>query len=816
MRGKMRALKISLVGFSAEEQPVLKRLFSEICPDAWLNCLPTYAIESSRLLQDYDIVLLRYAEESVWVKHFLQSRVVGHIYQPVLVIVEQFTSGIVVELTNLGADRVIPFHEAWELVPACMQVFFPEVCKGSTQQACEKPPQNAFDGMSGITRLLRTEKLGLTFVERLLDILDAMVVVLSKDGGILFFNRKCEELTGYGLPEVAGRNFADIFLLPEEKAEVMQVLSNLKEGSFPGQHQNSWLTREGKEIRIEWSNTSLIDENGEVAYILAIGLDITEAYTQSQSLRALEQRFAKVFNTTLIGIAILTRPDGRVIQANEGLANILGVPESDLTGKTLVEISLFSSHLAVQEAIERVTMQSLPVYLEVPLLTGDHRHRTIQLSLDMFDLAGQAGLLLLAHDITERVQAEERYFRLNMDLENRVLSAVAEQDAINRELHNEISYRQAIESSSERLTQIIWETPDIVAITNIGGHLIYLNNHGRKLIGLEEMDSISQYSVYEFYDPEYRKYILDEIMPYVVMNGSWRGETTLIFADGRKIPISQVILGHRDENGEVKYFSSIARDISEQKEYEQKLQQSYEREKRLGEMRSSLFSMTSHQFRTPLSTILSSADLLDVYGEQWGKEKRSKHIKRIQEAVGRMEKLLSGILLLRKMESQVQVDVSEIELVSFCQRFVEEVYLNEQGLHKIEFDAAVSPLKARVDGEILRRILDNILSNALKYSPPGSRVRFALWLEAGVVHVEVSDQGIGIPEKEMPLLFAPFYRGTNVTDKPGSGLGLMIVEKSLELIQGSIEIFSKTDQGTVVLIRFPQGEMPLGLQDIGH
>lgn len=217
----MRALKISLVGFSADEQPLFSRLLTDTCPDPCVNFYPIHVEKNSRLLAECDFLILRSAEEPDWVEQFLEIRLIRHIYQPVMVVVDRFTPDIVIQLSNLGADRVVPVLKAGELIPACLQVFFPELCKVAMPQVREDSALYAFDGMSGITRLLRTEKLGLTFVERLLDILDAMVVVLSKDGAILFFNRKCEEITGYGLADVAGRNFADIFLLPEEKAQVM-------------------------------------------------------------------------------------------------------------------------------------------------------------------------------------------------------------------------------------------------------------------------------------------------------------------------------------------------------------------------------------------------------------------------------------------------------------------------------------------------------------------------------------------------------------------------------------------------------------------
>jgi len=806
----MQALKICLMGFAEEEQDGLRALLEQACPMPVVHFTSPITATHWSLVTDCDLILARHQAGADWVPQFLTARKLHHVYEPVVVLTEVFSAELVLRLSNLGADRVIPLTEVWALLPECLEAFFPEICVDAPKRLGDSRAGYVLDGLSGLPRFLRTEKNSLAFTERLLDTLDAMVLVLTPEGEIVFMNRKTEEASGYSLAEVAGRTVAEIFLVPEEVDEVMQVLGALRNKNFPNRHQNSWLTREGKLLRIEWSNPALTDDSGEVGYIIAMGLDITDAHQQAQELGALERRFSRVFNTTMIGIAILACPEGKIIQANDGLARIVGMDPLDMTGKNLVESALFASEEAVKDAFGRLTQQSGPFFLETPILTQDHRVRHVKFSLDFFDLAGQSGYLLLVQDITEQAQAEERYAQLNAELEARVLGAVAEQDAINRELRNEISFREAIQSSSQRLTEIIWETPDIVAMADVGGKMRYLNKAGRRIVGLDDAESVAHLSVYQFYPSDHQQHIRSEVMPYVLQHDVWQGEAALVFEDGRSIPISQVILCHRDERGQVQFFSSIARDISKQKEYEERLQASYNREKRLGEMRNNLFSMTSHQFRTPLSTILSSAELLEHYGQNWEPQKRVTHLKRIQEAVRRMEVLLGGILQLSQMESQHETQHAEIELVSFCKRALDDFNLNIKGSHPIHFVSARREMIIRTDEELLRRVLDNLLSNAIKYSAPGKRVDLTVEVEGAWVKLRVSDQGIGIPPEDLTKLFDPFFRGKNVADIPGNGLGLMIVKKSLELMQGTIEVSSHVGAGTSVLVRFPVQEGHLG------
>lgn len=802
----MQPLKICMMGFPEEEQASFQSLLEEACPLPDVRFHDPSELRQNTRIADCDLIVLRHKAEAEWVGEFLAARMLHHAYQPVVAVTDEFSAALVLQLNNLGVDRVIPRAVVRGLLPECLESFFPEIFRNAPNRLGEAQGEYAFEGLSGIPRFLRTEKTSLVFVERLLDTLDALVIVLTPDGKIVFLNRRCEAATGYQLAEVAGRLLSEIFLLPEETEEVMQVINDLSNRKYPNQHQNSWLTREGKELRIEWSNTVLLDDGGNVGYIIAMGLDITGFYRQAEELRALEQRFAKVFNTSMIGIAILSRPEGRIVQANEGLAKITGIAQEALAGMNLTETKLFASEKMLKTAFERVSRQSSPFFAETPVFTQDRRVRHVKLSLDFFDLEGQAGFLLLVQDITEQAQAEERYVQLNAELEVRILEAVSEQEAINRELMNEISFRQAIESSSQRLNEIIWETPDIVTMVDVGGRMRYLNKAGRKALGLGEIDSVSEFSVYQFYTPEVREYVQQVVKPHVLEFGFWQGETTLVFEGGRSIPISQVILAHRDTEGNLQYFSSTARDISTQKEYEARLELSYDCEKRLGEMRSHLFSMTSHQFRTPLTTVFSSAELLEHYGESWDAEKRGTHLKRIQAAVRRMETLLGGILQLSQMESLNELERTDIELVAFCKRVLDDFKLNIKESHLIEYVPAQPEIVVWTDEELLRRVLDNLLSNAIKYSAAGSTVQVAVCVENQQANLCVSDQGLGIPLEEQPKLFDPFFRGGNVADIPGNGLGLMIVKKSLELMQGSIDVSSKVGVGTSVAVRFPVQE----------
>ncbi len=232
------------------------------------------------------------------------------------------------------------------------------------------------------------------------------------------------------------------------------------------------------------------------------------------------------------------------------------------------------------------------------------------------------------------------------------------------------------------------------------------------------------------------------------------------------------------------------------------------RERELNEFKSRFLSTISHEFRTPLTAILSSAEMLQRYGEGWPQERRLVHLGRIQSRVQRLAALLEDVLLISRAEAGRQIfHPRPLGLARFCRDLVEEFQLGMATQHEVTLDVTAlptgDPLTVAVDEQLLHHILDNLLSNAVKYSPAGSVVRLALRREEEEAVLQVSDQGIGIPAADLPRLFEPFYRAANVGAAPGAGLGMNIVKRAVEAHSGSISIASVQGRGTTVTVRLP-------------
>lgn len=245
------------------------------------------------------------------------------------------------------------------------------------------------------------------------------------------------------------------------------------------------------------------------------------------------------------------------------------------------------------------------------------------------------------------------------------------------------------------------------------------------------------------------------------------------------------------------------------RENEKELRKAYEKEKQLSELKSRFVSMASHEFRTPLSTILSSADLLEAYKREDQQPKREKHTGRIKSAVANLTGILNDFLSLSKLEEgKIKHQPVHFELKAFCDETLDEVHNLLKPGQQIQFAGPEKEKEVYLDKKFLKNILFNLLSNAIKYSNAEKPIDFQLQSENGELKVKIADRGIGIPEEEQQHLFTRFFRAHNVENIQGTGLGLNIVKRYVELMEGEISFDSKQDVGTTFHIRIPLNESP--------
>lgn len=238
-------------------------------------------------------------------------------------------------------------------------------------------------------------------------------------------------------------------------------------------------------------------------------------------------------------------------------------------------------------------------------------------------------------------------------------------------------------------------------------------------------------------------------------------------------------------------------------ESQKDLSDALDKERQLNEIKTRFVSMASHEFRTPLSTVLSSAALISKYTESDQQEQRNRHVEKIRSSVKHLNDLLEDFLSLGKLdEGKVQMHAVEFDAKETILDITDEMKgLLKPGQEFIHQHEGDSPIFS--DKKMLKNILVNLLTNAIKFSDDGKQIRVNSEVNKKGLQISVKDQGIGIPEEDKEHLFSSFFRGKNVLNIQGTGLGLHIIKRYLTILNGTIQLDSQLNEGTTFTIFIP-------------
>lgn len=257
-------------------------------------------------------------------------------------------------------------------------------------------------------------------------------------------------------------------------------------------------------------------------------------------------------------------------------------------------------------------------------------------------------------------------------------------------------------------------------------------------------------------------------------------------------------------------FTGIVQDLTPRKRMEheirekQALEVELDQQRDLGELKNRFMSMISHELRTPLSVILLSSDFLRRYGDRMPEDEKAEAIATIQVQVRYLENMVGDISALSRADSLDQsIRAENVDLVDLCSDVVANAQILSADTHTILLDTHGHCPSMLADAKLLRQAFSNLLNNAIKYSPSGSTIRFECMCSPHEAVIKVIDQGIGIPEEDQPKLFEPFHRATNVGTRQGTGLGLAVTKRAIEMHHGTITFTTRPDIGTTFIVTLP-------------
>ncbi len=253
-----------------------------------------------------------------------------------------------------------------------------------------------------------------------------------------------------------------------------------------------------------------------------------------------------------------------------------------------------------------------------------------------------------------------------------------------------------------------------------------------------------------------------------------------------------------------KALEEVAQSEAHLKESKIEITQSLNKQQEANRIKSQFISLVSHEFRTPLAAISSNIQLLHRYEDKWPHKKKTVVLKRIQEGIQIMINLLEEITLLSKDQSgRLFVYPEEFQLKHFIVDLIDELKKNSELPLNLEINVNEETPHITSDKELLRQILSHLIINAWKFNPEKNPVNVKITRDNNYIEIVISDQGIGIPQRDLEHIWEPFIRGQNSGDYPGSGLGLAIVKRCVDLLEGSIQIRSTENAGTNVEVKLP-------------
>ncbi|MEO8020341.1 7TM diverse intracellular signaling domain-containing protein [Polaromonas sp.] len=493
-----------------------------------------------------------------------------------------------------------------------------------------------------------------------------------------------------------------------------------------------------------------------------------EALSQSQErYRAVLQEREIILANSIVGIAFLT-PEGRFRWANQAMLEIFGAGDRPLT-------SMEPFYLSRE--------QYLRVGGEVAACIGEGRAYLTEIQVRQYN--GTLIWISLSGKAVSPRDLSQGTVWVMMDITRR------------KELEAEL-----VRTSSER--EAILNTALVGIVLSVRRRLEWVNEKFAEMMDYPRGELMGQSALQLHADADEWNAFGRRARAVLREMGTYTCEQQLRRRNGEMLWVQMggSCLQPQDPDAGVIWTFL---DITERKKSEEDTREAVERQKELNALRSRFVAMTSHEFRTPLATILSSGEILRHYGERLPAAEKAEILDTIAAGVQRMMRMLDRVLLIGKAEAQMlEFDPHTLDLQRLCRELLDEARVQQpDSACALRLDYAGSNEPGLYDEKLLRHILGNLLSNAVKYSPHGGEVLFRVYTEPEALVLEVSDSGIGIPEDEIAHLFESFHRASNVGTIQGTGLGLAIAKNAVSVHGGTISVTSQAGVGTCFSVRLP-------------
>lgn len=528
---------------------------------------------------------------------------------------------------------------------------------------------------------------------------------------------------------------------------------------------------------------SLISAGKGIFFVLATGAmlywlvrrEYKREQTAAERLQDSEEAYRYLFLHNPRPMWIDDMQTMRFVEVNDAALMKYGYTREEFLSMSLLDIRPEEDHERLRESMRAAR----PVYDQ----SSNWRHklkdgRLIDVEIDSYQMEwmGRPSALVIAHDVTERNATQ-----------------------------------QALIESELRLNRILDNMQEAVWVADIERQrIVYANPVARDLMGLSDLANEDALTVLDrALHPEDREQVFQATVEMITVRTPNTVQTFRVIGPDGEVHWVRQSLNLIEEGGTL-LLEGIASDISDRVQAEQeheereRLRALLDKEAEIRAQRQRFLSMVSHEFRTPITVISSSLEMIQRYGERMEPAQHAKHLERALSNVRRTNDLLTDMLMLSRTEAvAINKEFQVLDAEAICAETVHEMRVGLAENLTLIYEPGVRPAMVMSDVKILRQIVTNLLGNAIKYSPEGGTVTLRLSLESDYLCICVQDQGIGIPQEAIPTLFEPFTRAENARQISGTGLGLAIVKMCVDQHGGRIAVESEEGRGTTFRVYLP-------------
>ncbi|MDQ3071960.1 MAG: PAS domain S-box protein [Bacteroidota bacterium] len=623
----------------------------------------------------------------------------------------------------------------------------------------EQKPVRMIGAMQDITdRRHREEQLRMqtALFRQLYDGSPSGILLFDKEDCVADTNPAFEKIFGYTLAEIKGRGIHE-FLIPAVLEDEGRIIAQACLAGNSVQKETKRLKKDGTHIDVLLVAYPLV-VSGKVEGIYRIYTDISDRKREQERLRESEQNYRMLVNNINEGVMHVDNND-IVLYVNDRLCEMTGYSKEELLGN--------SSHplLVPEEDWEFLQKKNAErrskIYDRYEINLRTRHGKRLWASVSAAPVLDTAGIVIgsmgYITDITERKKSE---------------------------------------MERERLASILEASVDLVSLATPDCNVLYINPSGRKLLGLT--DDKYQAHASAFYPPKAYAHLSRVGLPTALKNGYWRGET-VIRTGKREVPVSQIIIAHKNEAGAVEYISSIVRDISEHKESENLLRKKNQELETINSELDRFVYSASHQMRAPLTSVLGLINLAEADTPDTSMHN---YLEMMRQSIDKLDGFLKDIIH-HTHYSRMAISPEPILFPKLTDEVLSRL-MHMDGFKDIDVRLDLAAEVFYSDRICVRNILTNLISNAIKYRKPGqtdSSISVKISVEETKAVITINDNGTGIDERLHSKIYDMFFRGANTS--AGSGLGLYIVKEIVHKLDGFIEMKSAINEGTEFRITLP-------------